>query len=1088
MKSFLAVLAALWVMVLASQAEASHFRYGNITYTIPDPIQAPRTVRFEVVVAWRKDYPILDSTSLNFGDGNTNPADQGVQIGTGTDASGNEYTVQRYTVTHTYPAPGIYTASFTSCCRLSNLINAADNSFLVTAKVDVTPGNRGNPVSVVPAVHQLQVGGVRTIQIPAVDPDGTPVSCRFATTAESSIGTPIPAIPANGNKPTLTPSVSPPGCTLTWNTTGGMAQQQYAVQIVLESANKLNGNVGSAVLDFMIELVQAPPPTCAGSTAFTVDMGQTITTDFIGTNNAGGSDLKMTSIGFIGVLNPPSETTKASPFKTTFNWTPGLGEDGTKVLAVIFTDQLNASGFCTLAVTVGECPNFGKACYAGVGACQSQGKTVCQGNNVTCTAVPKDPQPELCNNIDDDCNGTVDDNNPQAGQPCTSKVPGLCSAGTTNCNAGVKECVPDVAPGSVAETCNGVDDDCDGTIDDGFGVGTPCAVGIGSCKETGTVACDGQGGTYCNALPDGPSPEVCNGLDDDCDGTIDNGLDLGASCNNGVGECVAAGKKVCDLMAQKVVCDAVPLPPAQEICINGKDEDCDGVNDNGCADADNDGLTDGEEVLLGTDPNDADSDDDGVLDKNEPSFNLDTDGDGLINALDPDSDDDGLFDGTELGLGCSNPQTNPKRGRCRPDGDAGATKTNPLSRDTDGGGRSDGAEDPNLNGVVDKDESDANKSSDDNTLKDFDGDGLSDALETYLGSNPKDADSDDDGLLDGEERNPSDDVDRDGLICVLDVDSDNDALFDGTEAGKNCKHPSTDAALGHCRADADAGATKTSPVVADTDHGGVIDGAEDVDLNGAKNGSELDPLDTADDKGPAGQDSDGDGLSDVLEGALGTSVNDTDSDDDGLPDNEEPNPSDDADGDKLINVLDPDSDGDGLFDGTEAGKSCSLPDTNTVAGHCTPDGDSGLTKTKVLVKDTDGGSVPDGTEDTNKNGIVDMGERDPLFAGDDVPPPPECTTDADCGNATSGKICSEQKCVAGCRGANGNGCPEDQVCSSKDATAGTCSAKPTDKPPTTPGNDGGCGCRTAANDNGAGMSLGLLLGLASLAGLRRRRR
>ncbi len=53
-----------------------------------------------------------------------------------------------------------------------------------------------------------------------------------------------------------------------------------------------------------------------------------------------------------------------------------------------------------------------------------------------------------------------------------------------------------------------------------------------------------------------------------------------------------------------------------------------------------------------------------------PISSDDTDGDGLINALDPDSDNDGLFDGTELGQGCSNADTNVTAGNCIPDDDA----------------------------------------------------------------------------------------------------------------------------------------------------------------------------------------------------------------------------------------------------------------------------------------------------------------------------------------------------------------------------------------------------------------------------------
>ena len=110
---------------------------------------------------------------------------------------------------------------------------------------------------------------------------------------------------------------------------------------------------------------------------------------------------------------------------------------------------------------------------------------------------------------------------------------------------------------------------------------------------------------------------------------------------------------------------------------------------------------------------------------------------------------------------------------------------------------------------------------------------------------------------------------------------------------------------------------------------------------------------------------------------LGTDPNDADSDDDGLLDGLEPNYSADSDGDGLINPLDPDSDNDGLFDGTEMGKGCGNAATDVSKMHCVADADGGATKTSPLLKDTDGGGVSDGNEDTNKNGSVDPGERNP---------------------------------------------------------------------------------------------------------------
>jgi hypothetical protein len=117
-------------------------------------------------------------------------------------------------------------------------------------------------------------------------------------------------------------------------------------------------------------------------------------------------------------------------------------------------------------------------------------------------------------------------------------------------------------------------------------------------------------------------------------------------------------------------------------------------------DTDGDGRTDNAELAVGMNPNDADSDDDGVLDGAESSWNVDTDGDGLVNGADYDSDNDGLPDGLERGVATAPSATDVTRGHFIADLEP-ATMTDPLRADTDGGGCPDGAEDRNANGRVD---------------------------------------------------------------------------------------------------------------------------------------------------------------------------------------------------------------------------------------------------------------------------------------------------------------------------------------------------------------------------------------------------
>ena len=262
---------------------------------------------------------------------------------------------------------------------------------------------------------------------------------------------------------------------------------------------------------------------------------------------------------------------------------------------------------------------------------------------------------------------------------------------------------------------------------------------------------------------------------------------------------------------------------------------------------------------------------------------------------------------------------------------------------------------------------------------DSDGDGIPDSVELDIGTSPTDADSDDDGLKDGSEPDFADDSDGDGLINALDPDSDNDGIFDGTEAGIAVAGSGTVPANGNFIADADP-STTTDPTKADSDGGGAIDGSEDANRNGKVDDGETDPNDDADDATVV--DSDGDGLSDALENALGTDPNDADTDDDGVRDGDEPNFADDLDSDNLINAKDPDSDNDGLKDGTELGVTTPDADTDTGAGNFVADQDPG-NSTSAVKADTDGGGVKDGDEDVNHNGRVDNGERDPNDPDDD---------------------------------------------------------------------------------------------------------
>ncbi len=122
-----------------------------------------------------------------------------------------------------------------------------------------------------------------------------------------------------------------------------------------------------------------------------------------------------------------------------------------------------------------------------------------------------------------------------------------------------------IHPGA-AEICDLKDNNCDGSVDEGFGTGAVCAVGVGACLRTGTVICAAGGSTTtCSATPGAPQNEVCNGSDDDCDGLVDEGFD-----QDGDGYTTCGGD-CADTVASV-------HPGAVEV-FNGVDDNCNNVID-----------------------------------------------------------------------------------------------------------------------------------------------------------------------------------------------------------------------------------------------------------------------------------------------------------------------------------------------------------------------------------------------------------------------------------------------------------------------------------------------------------------------------
>ncbi len=238
-----------------------------------------------------------------------------------------------------------------------------------------------------------------------------------------------------------------------------------------------------------------------------------------------------------------------------------------------FTDE--DINFCDEVDNCGVC---GRSCTVvhGEGECVDESKFPCTAANTSCAIAKCDDEDsdgwpdwwdldndyttgceysctltqggiEVCGDgIDNDCDGMIDgadsdlSGDPQIGLICFGDPDGLCAtaahSGLTECQGQKVVCVGAnvIKENDVAETCNSVDDDCDGTVDDSaIDAGGNCGISnVFPCK-LGTQTCVGGMLTCLGAVD--PQVETCNGIDDDCDSMVD--LTNGNPPVDSVGDC-----------------------------------------------------------------------------------------------------------------------------------------------------------------------------------------------------------------------------------------------------------------------------------------------------------------------------------------------------------------------------------------------------------------------------------------------------------------------------------------------------------------------------------------------------------------------
>lgn len=171
-------------------------------------------------------------------------------------------------------------------------------------------------------------------------------------------------------------------------------------------------------------------------------------------------------------------------------------------------------------------------------------------------------------------------------QLCGSNI-GACQEGERTCvNNDWGLCLNSIS--ATAEACDGLDNDCDGVVDEELSIPS-CPLTLGICSGPQQTCQGSLGWSSCGTAEYGPLFEPvevsCDNLDNDCDGQVDESCscDPGEqrTCGSNIGECTQ-GIQTCQANGQWGTECENAIQPREEVCNNLRDENCDGVEDDGC--------------------------------------------------------------------------------------------------------------------------------------------------------------------------------------------------------------------------------------------------------------------------------------------------------------------------------------------------------------------------------------------------------------------------------------------------------------------------------------------------------------------------
>ncbi|MDB5236117.1 MAG: hypothetical protein JWR44_3110 [Hymenobacter sp.] len=339
----------------AAPAQATHFRYGTLTWRTVASDPSKRTVEFRVSQAWRRSFGATSLTvgssvvtsQLDFGDGTNTAINLTV---TSVDVAGDSFYGESI-ITHTYAAAGDYRANYTDCCRLSTLSNNANGVWYVNTLVNAGSGNNSPVSTLVPVVNLALGQAAATFRLPASDPDGDALTFSLATPADF-----------NGN-----PFANAPGMTVD-ATTGAVSFSTagYVVDQMFNAVIKVSDGRTSILVDFLVKVTgtsTAPvfdysitPPNAY---VYQVAPGQPVTFTVRATDSDANDVVNLQLYGApLGATVAPVLPLNGNPVQTTFTWTPAVANLGTTVLNFVAQDLAGVQTSTSVTIEVSQRPRF----------------------------------------------------------------------------------------------------------------------------------------------------------------------------------------------------------------------------------------------------------------------------------------------------------------------------------------------------------------------------------------------------------------------------------------------------------------------------------------------------------------------------------------------------------------------------------------------------------------------------------------------------------------------------------------------------------------------------------------------------------